>query len=287
MLIIDSGDSYSRINFKPDGEQPSASNPFGNHGKTSSNGKNWVDFLTTTYNQSLFLTYDLAQSGATIDQDVLSSSSGTDVASQLNDTFLQKYAAPNFFEGSTSLVPIWIGINDLVNSYLNQNLSAYTAAINRLYELVEQMHDAGLRNFLFINIPPLERSPRVTGSSASATRIPVMKAAVADYNSKLYKLARKVNHDLAHTTVFFFDAYKLFNQVMDDPTQFEETSVYKNTLGYCSAYQNGTPEWDDKYDECEYAANEYFWINNLHPSQSLHHILAKEIVQELEKGLSL
>lgn len=54
------GDSYSATNFDFNGVQPSADNPLGNPaypGTTTSNGPNYVDYLTTTYNKSLLLTY--------------------------------------------------------------------------------------------------------------------------------------------------------------------------------------------------------------------------------------
>src|SRR5690242_18177297 len=64
------GDSYTQTGFNPNSTQPSLSNPFGNPpypGWTSSNGPNWVGFLTTTYNASKLLTYNLAYGGATVD----------------------------------------------------------------------------------------------------------------------------------------------------------------------------------------------------------------------------
>ena len=54
--------------------QPSLGNPLGNPpypGYTSSNGPNWVDYLTVKYNQSLVETYNIAFGGATIDSDLV------------------------------------------------------------------------------------------------------------------------------------------------------------------------------------------------------------------------
>ncbi|KFY92985.1 hypothetical protein V498_04602 [Pseudogymnoascus sp. VKM F-4517 (FW-2822)] len=71
----------------------------------------------------------------------------------------------------------------------------HPALFTRLRELVNDMYEARARQFIFINAPPLERSPRVLGLSASATRIPAMAAAVADYNKRMLRLAKAVNHD--------------------------------------------------------------------------------------------
>jgi len=68
------GDSYSTTGFNITLTQPSISNPLGNPeypGYTSSNGPNWVDFLTTEYNESLIQTLNLAYGGATVDSDLV------------------------------------------------------------------------------------------------------------------------------------------------------------------------------------------------------------------------
>ncbi|KAH8197842.1 hypothetical protein TruAng_007989 [Truncatella angustata] len=270
------------------GVQPSDSNPFGNTGTTSANGRNWVEYLTDTYNKNNTWTYDFAQSGATIDVDVQASAQLVDVDGQIADQFLPIYASQSgFYTGPSSLFGIWIGINDIYNSFLLQDSTKNAALIARLRELVVELYDAGARNFIFLNMPPLERAPKVTGSSAAATRIPIMKTTVGDYNARLWKLARSVNHDLGYTTVFYYDVNTLFNSIIDDPSQFVETSIYKDTTSFCSAYKNGTPGWNTKYDECEYAANEYLWTNNFHPSQPAHQLLAKEIGDMLTRGASV
>ena len=66
------GDSYTSTGFSLQGAGPSAANPMGNPdypGFTSSNGPNWIDFLTTTYNATFVKTINLAVGGATVDTD--------------------------------------------------------------------------------------------------------------------------------------------------------------------------------------------------------------------------
>ncbi|KAF5579152.1 cellulose-binding gdsl lipase acylhydrolase [Fusarium pseudocircinatum] len=82
-------------------------------------------------------------------------------------------------------------------------------------------------------------------------------------------------------TVFVYDTYPLFQKVMDDPSQFKETAVYKDTETYCKAYKDGTDEADTKLDECEHAANEYLWLNRFHPTSPMHKLLAKNVAQFL------
>jgi phospholipase/lecithinase/hemolysin len=185
----------------------------------------------------LFYTYDLARKGATVDEDLVKSGLDADVVWEVEDAFLPNYDNDDF-DSATSLFAIWIGINDLVNSYLGdeQPSEINPDVIDRYQELVEELYDVGARNFLFINVPPVNRAPIVTQSSASDTRIPLMEADIADYNPRVNDLARQIA-DIGDTTVFVYDANTLFNNVIDDPSQYDETSVYQNTDTYCGDYR--------------------------------------------------
>lgn len=46
---------------------------------------------------------------------------------------------------------------------------------------------------------------------------------------------------------------------------------------------SGTPEWDTLIESCGYAVNEFFWLNNLHPTYPIHDVVA-EGVAELLRG---
>ena len=110
------------------GTQPSAANPLGNPpypGDTSSNGPNWVDYLTTTYNQSFVETYNFAFGGATVDSSLVAQYLPTvlDFVQQVNDEFVPHYVQTNTigWNSSNSLFSAFFGINDVGNSYAAQN----------------------------------------------------------------------------------------------------------------------------------------------------------------------
>ncbi|KAE8154434.1 hypothetical protein BDV25DRAFT_147694 [Aspergillus avenaceus] len=273
------GDSYSRTGFDPTAEeQPSSSNPLGNPeypGRTSANGPNWVDLLTVKHNASQLLTYNFGASGATLDTSIVDN--GMDVIREIEELFLPNYGDNGTFEADSSLFAIWIGINDITNSYLTQNDSIHPAIFDSYRYRVDQLYDAGVRNFLLLNVPPLERAPRTTQSSASETRIPIERNATADWNSRTKTLQTRIQYLHSDATVFLYDAYTLFDEVIDNPSKYEQTSVYKNTTSHCEAYKNGTPEIDTKWDNCTYAADEYLWINNLHPTSPIHDLLAEQV----------
>ncbi|KAL2855952.1 hypothetical protein BJY01DRAFT_231388 [Aspergillus pseudoustus] len=233
------GDSWSRTGFDTSSTQPSASNPLGNPdypGRTSANGPNWVTYLTTTYNESLLLTYNFGTSGATLDSDLVTSN--FDVLDELNELFIPYYAttADGPWTSASTLFAVWIGVNDINRSYMSdyvalnaQIFAQYRAVLDNLYEL-------GARNFLLLNAPPLERSPSVTGFETAPVRIPRCLNDTIDWNTRLESLQSDIEGAYQDATVFYLDINTLFNQVIDDPTQFEQTAGYKNTTAYCEAY---------------------------------------------------
>lgn len=130
---LSSGDSYTQTGFLTTDTVPAPGNPFGNPpypGFTATGGANWLDFDTTTYNNSLVLTYNYAYGGATIDASLVAPFeptvlSVTDQVNQFLDTVASKPASTPW-TSENSLFSIWIGINDLGNSYFrSDNESSY------------------------------------------------------------------------------------------------------------------------------------------------------------------
>ncbi|KAK8115978.1 hypothetical protein PG984_012480 [Apiospora sp. TS-2023a] len=274
---------------------PSPTNPLGNPGYpgyTSSNGPNWVDYLTVKYNASLLQTYNLAVGGATVDSDLVKpyKPEVLSVKQQVQDVFLPTYAASSAsvqWTGGDSLFAFWIGINDVGNSYwqddtpsLNRQIFAvYADVVRRLYK------DAGARNFLFLNVPPVDRSPLTVGQGATA--IEREAADIAAFNALTAALAA----DLAaegkakdKANVWTYDVDALFTEVLDRPAAYAATAGYVNTTGFCAAYQNGTPKQDTLDPACGVPVNEYFWLNNLHPTYPMHDVVAEQVATALVKG---
>ncbi|KAL9623896.1 MAG: hypothetical protein Q9160_001888 [Pyrenula sp. 1 TL-2023] len=241
------GDSYTTTSFLPNSTQPSASNPLGNPaypGYTSSNGPNWVDYLTIKYNASTLLTYNLAYGGATVDSALVAQYLPTvlDLSQQINDEFLPTYTPQNStaqWSSSTSLFGIFIGINDVGNSYYAQNTTLNDAIFAEYSSLVDTLYGAGARNFLFLNVPPVDRSPLTTQQGGDGAALEA--ADIADFNGRIQGLASGLAKDEPDTAVFLFDDHTLFGNVLDDPSQFPETALYKDTETYCAAYQKYAP----------------------------------------------
>ncbi|KAB2572160.1 Lipase GDSL [Lasiodiplodia theobromae] len=281
------GDSYTQTGFDVSSTQPSAENPFGNPtypGWTSSNGPNWVGYLTYKYNASLLQTYNLAYGGATVDSDLVAPYADTVISlkQQIQDEYLPKYGADGaskVWQSDNTLFSVWIGINDVGNSYWSQNSTLIDAIFTEYSGLVDQLYTSGARNFLFLNVPPLERTPLTTGQGSDS--INLEKPAVVDFNDRISNLASSLQEKHTDATVFQFDAHTLFNKILDDPSSYTQTAGLKNTTGYCADYENGTDEQNTTIAACGAAVNEYFWLNSLHPTFPVHEAVASELSKQL------
>lgn len=290
--VFSFGDSYTQTGFNLTNGSPlpSAGNPMGNPpwpGWTSSNGPNWIGYLTTTYNASTLLTYNMAYGGATIDSalvkpwrdDVLS------LKNQIEDLFLKhlgSHPATTPWRSDNSLFTIFIGINDVGNSYwLGDFDNFHNHLMDVYFGLVDKLYSTGARNFLFINVPPVNRSPLTVAQGDSA--ITTEKEALTSYNSKLVERVATLRKDKtkAKSPVWarVFNYSTLFNNILDNGHHYG----LKNTTGFCDKYQSGTPAWDTFDPVCGVRVDEYFWLNSLHPGYKVNKAFAKELSKFLKQ----
>ncbi|KAI9813585.1 MAG: hypothetical protein M1827_003654 [Pycnora praestabilis] len=282
------GDSYSTTDFNLTGSLPGPSNPLGNPGYpgwTASNGPNWVDFLTTTYNQSFIETFDLAYGGATVDSALVKPYLPTvlSLKQQIQNEFLPTFtvgmpaAAP--WTSADSLFSIFIGINDVGNTYAGNYNSINNALLKVYSELVDQLYQNGARNFVFLNVPPIDRSPGTTMWGVGASNL--VAADISLLNNGIVQLANNLTNAYHDSKVFQFNTNAIFSQALDNPATFPQTAEYKNTTEYCIAYENGTPSWYTLDESCRIPVNEYFWLNTLHPTFPMHNATAAQLAELL------
>ncbi|KAL9001763.1 MAG: hypothetical protein Q9188_005273 [Gyalolechia gomerana] len=152
------GDSYTSTSFNIHGAQPSPENPLGNPaypGATSADGPNYVDFLTTTYNQSFIQTFNLGYGGATIDPSLIGSPYGLIVQSfrqQVQEEFLPTYASNSGvgWSGSNSLFTVFFGINDVILSYAHRNSTLNFLLIKSYENLVHEVSQLTRHRYLIV-----------------------------------------------------------------------------------------------------------------------------------------
>ncbi|KAF8874987.1 hypothetical protein BD779DRAFT_1450461 [Infundibulicybe gibba] len=261
------GDSYTQTGFTPSSTLPAPGNPLGNPpypGWTSSNGENWVDFVATAYNKSLLLTYNYAYGGATIDAKLVtpfdpSVLSLTDQVNQFLNSVASKPASTPW-TSANSLFSIWIGINDIGNSYyLSGDRSAFSdTLLNAEFALVQKLSanvfspsNVGARNFLFLNVPPVDRSPLMLAQAASAQAIE--KTVIDTFNSKLAAKASAFKSANSGVQTWIWDSNAAFKTILNSP----------KTYGFT--------------DATSYGATGNFWLNNLHPTSPAHKIFGQQV----------
>ncbi|KAI1790393.1 fungal cellulose binding domain-containing protein [Ganoderma leucocontextum] len=257
------GDSYTTRGFNASSTVPAPGNPLGNPaypGKTTTGGTNYVDVLTTELNKSLVLTYDFAVGGATINSSLVAPGHASrSLIIQTND-FLQgagkkPKSAP--WTSENALFSIWIGINDVGNSYQKGgDRNAFNNVLMDAY--FEQVHRlAGARNFLFINVPPVERAP-VNLNKSYDTRL-LEKTTIIDYNIKLVDNANAFQAKYSGVKTWVWHSNGAFETILNNYKKYGFTNI---------------TAWGGAGD---------FWGNNYHPSSKAHTILAKDIA-EVMKG---
>ena len=109
--------------------------------------------------------------------------------------------------------------------------------LNRYFEQVENLYSKGIRSFLFINVPPIDRAPLFIEQGVTATK--KVKASLADYNTQLVQFVQAFqgrHRDLDQITVF--DSNKVFNTLLDTASVLGMV----NATGFCEAYQVSIPQ---------------------------------------------
>ena len=156
---------------------------------------------------------------------------------QVDTEYLPIYAShPAVFPWTSddTLFAAFFGINDVGNAYYRTNSSDIFAAEFKEYAaLVDIMYQTGARNFLFLNTPPVDRSPLTAAQGAASQALE--KTAIAAWNANVTALAANLTKTYKDATTFVFDTNAAFTQVLDNPDSHPETAQYQNTTGYCDA----------------------------------------------------
>jgi phospholipase/lecithinase/hemolysin len=296
-MTFSSGNSYTNVAFDPNGAQPSPFDPMGNRDLSNidenlTRGPNWAVDLTTVFNSTQILTYDLAFNCATVDKAIVDNSGpcpaadGHQIVDQVG-LFKQILAQGSKFGNFTeqdSLFLIWVGINDAHLSYARQDIdSLMIKVVDKYFDEVEVLYQLGARNFLFMMIPredlcfscfheyfantrgaAYERTPQVMDDVNSATRISKEKHAYEVLN---VGLTIKWQHFLTthRARTVLVDTAPIFNEALDDPSKIGR----KNSTCW-----GGPPE-----DGC-------VWADDFHPGPELHRWIAGHVAKETEPVFS-
>lgn len=230
---------------------------------------------------------------------------------------------------SKSLVVAFIGINDIsdtskytfphpattTNNSASDFASLYSQIISTEMEALETVYEAGYRNFLFLNLPPLERTvclpvthpplssflpsflliffltslppsipttaanlptPQPSNVAPGATPHP-NSTQIQTYNALLTTSTTTFTSTHPGAKTMLFDTYSYLTSILDNPGPYGIT----NTTSFC-------PRYDAPDISTNYAAygcvplEEYFWYNAGHVTWRVHGFLARAVGAFLE-----
>ena len=268
------GDSYTDTGFEITGTQPSPSAPLGNpaYGLAESypyrgdwsGGPNYIDFLTTTYNTSLVLNYNFAYGGATISNSVVPSASNIHtLQQQIENYFAPKYATMGSqaadWNSGNAVFSILIGINDVDASHATTDPAVQIPKLmNAYFTYVGELYNAGARKFLFISVPPVDRSPAFAGTDTAN-----QSQTIDAYNVQLAAEIQSFAAAHADVVASTYDFHAFMTQVLDAPA----------TYGFQDATCSGAGE-----SRC-------VWWNytNLHTTSTFQQVLAQDMTGAVGK----
>ncbi|PSR82843.1 lysophospholipase A [Coniella lustricola] len=252
---------------------------------TANRGPNWIEDITqcgtkeglTDPRTCPVQLWDFAFGGADITVEYLPLHHNWSVQLVNQTAQFLDYGQPvlkDFVDADKTLVAVWIGINDIGDS---DELAVdfptfYDEDITAMFEQsITPVYNAGYKKWLFMNLPPLNRSPpnlvRAAGPLPNATMIDWW-----DESLQSHADAFAAAHEDA--SVMIFDANTFLNGVLDNATEYGFT----NTTGYC-------PEYDQPLPVEQYGClplYDYFWYNTGHLTTHTHSVIAAELEKFLK-----
>ncbi|EPS39774.1 hypothetical protein H072_6343 [Dactylellina haptotyla CBS 200.50] len=235
---------------------------------TSSGGPNWTEYLTGCFqgrpSDCDIPLWNFAFAGADMTAALLAPHHDyTPQMDQQIDRYLASADPVLDLPKESTLVAFWIGINDVNDSNKWKNVTftdLYQADIDYLYESVEQMYDAGYKNFLFMNVPvrgeALRNNTEIWNKILEHERHSFNRKHIDDPDVATYK----------------YDVNKEFEKILEHPTRYG----FEDWTGYCGNYSQPDIIWNYAKYGC-LPIDKYFWLNGGHVTYRTHEIFAADL----------
>jgi phospholipase/lecithinase/hemolysin len=169
--------------------------------------------------------------------------------------------------GGSDAVAIWGGGNDLLN-YGENNPQVL---VNNLEEHAEQLIAAGGQEFIFFELPALEKTPSANGDSAADRQ--ALGQRVVDFNAGMHTMAAGLVSTYGVTThmIPIFDGFEM---LFFSGEHFGITNV---THAACD-HDGATC---DSNDPIAPNVEEYIFFDNLHPTETTNRAVSLIVQQEI------
>lgn len=244
LIRLRSGDSYSDTFFDfVRGPYPTEQNLLGNDVREAPRGTpnpKWINFLVDDYSRNhSILTYNFALSGAMVTNELMPSwltsptQTNKPVEDQISRNF-ETYCGRSTFEcpwtPETSLFFVFAGINDVFAPYFIGTDRRPLEVLPHYYKNVRKLYSLGARNFVFMNVPPLDQIGEVNEYTAHK------REDVLAYNARLLLLRNAIVAELPDINTRLFDTRQLYADVIRAPESFEQTKGMTQMVRDCFAY---------------------------------------------------
>lgn len=184
----------------------------------------------------------------------------TDMQTQLN-----AYLKGNATASPTALYTFFGGSNDIVQYFLSGRrdvgvlLATASAAAENIKSQITQLYNAGGRNFVWLNMYPMERTPAAVNVGYAGFVPP----AVDQFNAVYHQAVQSLREQLPGIALTAVDFHALANDALDNPSKYNLTNVVSPAEGH--------PVNPDTY---------LFW-DSLHPTTRGHQILADTVIGQV------
>ncbi len=151
---------------------------------------------------------------------------------------------------ATDLYTLWIGGNDFIDGQTDVSIPA-----NNVQSHLQRLGQAGAKNVLVANLPPLGELPRYVGN---ATNRAAFDALARAYNAALDARLVAVRAQYPATTFRLLDTEAFFDDVLAAPAAFGFTNVTQPALSGSTVVPN---------------PDSYAFFDDIHPTRRAHSLL--------------
>ncbi|MCP4578992.1 MAG: SGNH/GDSL hydrolase family protein [Deltaproteobacteria bacterium] len=245
--VVVFGDSLSdngNIFALSGGAQPHSSHAY--KGRWS-NGPVWIEYLAKYFSAGLT---DLAEGGATTGDET---SLPVGLQKQVADFITLASSYPTMISDETLFV-VWAGPNDFLSGGTD-----YLGAVDNIETALDMLAVAGVKHLLVANMPNLGATPGLNPNPVLSESAKLLTQA---FNATLEGSVDNFKQTYTSISVYYFDVYALFAEVIADPESYGFTDV-------TNAYVNDD---DTVNDDGEI----YLFWDSVHPMTLAHKLLAKK-----------
>lgn len=250
-----------------------------------SNGLTWVECLADGLHlnhESKDQLLNLAYGGATARPEK------NDIAWQIK-TYFKKF--PNDANGDKHLYVIWIGGNDYLPAKGSTD-DVTTEAVASIRRQMNLLIQHGAKNFLVLNLPDLGKTPlaQVAGPEYAAK----VSRMIQLHNAKLTLMLSHLRVQHSKTDVVFFDVTNPFQDALTHPQKYgikyTQDACFKGDTFMFSVLKD--PKYDHVREQLSDSdrivfcalADEYFFFDHVHPTRVVHELIAKKVLERLNKS---